>query len=687
MRFDRIVFTLIVFLGLLAGLTVVDTPTQAHPTKKKFRKKSAAAKLLKDTRAKMDTAKSELITGGKYACCIKPACDMCAKISGTCLCAVNVLQGKGACGECLEGWQSGKGSLKGVTAEKVTLLPTPVQPVAAIEVKPEPKIEAKQPEPEVPQVTPEPQAKPATEPATEPAPSHQHLTEARSMLNQAKRTLVAEGRYVCCIKGGCDSCAYEGECGCGEKLVEALNNKKNVTGTPTKKTKDEDGVCGECYDGWHAGRGAYAGIDPAEVKLAPMDSMPSSFALGTMFRQGSGTSWLPENTAMYAKMKEVGDWMLMYHPYAFTTYSNHTGPRGDSKFYSANWFMASAQREVKGLTDNGNGVLMIRGMFSFDPITVGRSGYPLLFQTGETNRGNPLVDRQHPHDLIMELALAYSAPITKNLVLSLYAAPVGEPALGPSAFPHRLSAMDNPEAPLGHHWQDSTHIASGVFTVGLGMEKWKLESSIFTGAEPDENRWNIDQPKFDSWSTRFSVNPHKNLSMQFSYGHLREPEALEAGTNIHRYTASVLYNHPFSNGSYLASAFIWGRNEKRNPRFDGYGTNAFLYEATYVRKEQQSIFWRYENVEKDELFVGEDDERRPARTPVHHDEGNPEIFRINRFTIGGVQNLPIPGDLQIGVGGSISFHAIPSALNPVYGNNPISTNVFVRFRFKRWGLF
>ncbi len=615
----------------------------AHP-RKKNRIPTKAAQTLKQARAKMDQAKAKLTAEGKYACCVKPTCDMCAAANGSCNCAVNVSQGKGSCGECLEGWQSGKGALKGIDAKKVTLL------------------------------TSDQQAMP-----DDGAPRPPELDEARALLNQAKRTMAGEGNYSCCVRGGCDSCAHEGNCSCGVNLAEKSSGKP----APGKTLADE-GVCGHCYDGWHAGKGAFDGYPLGDVSVARMEmDMPSSFGVGTMFRQGSGTSWIPESSQMYATMKDVGSWMVMTHPYAFANYSAQTGPRRASKFFSGNWFMASAQREVPGLTKYGNGTFMVRGMFSLDPVTVGRAGYPLLFQTGESNRGRPLVDRQHPHDLVMELAMAYSAPISKNLVMSLYVAPVGEPALGPSAFPHRLSAMENPEAPLGHHWQDSTHIASGVVTLGIGTSKWKIEGSSFTGAEPNENRWNFDRPKFDSWSTRFSVNPTRDLSMQVSYGSLKEPEALEPGVNIRRITASAAYNRTIGDDSFWATSFIWGRNEKRKPDGDGYGTNAFLVESTYFHRDRQSFFMRFEHVGKDELFL--DSPRLEGAESVPGEDGKVEIFPVKKFTLGAVQNLPIPGPFDIGIGASVGFHAIPGGLKPFYGNAPVATNVFLRFRVKRWG--
>ncbi|MEP7271274.1 MAG: hypothetical protein ABI882_07195 [Acidobacteriota bacterium] len=616
---------------LLAGLLsllLVPVAILAHDPRRKNPKPSKATPAIKAARAKMDAAKAKMAAAGKYDCCIKPTCDMCARNGGTCECAASVAAGRGACGECLEGWHAGLGVVKGVEPGAVTLRPSTERPVDD-ELK---RIE--------------------------------ELALAREALDSAKRTLATEGRYACCIGGGCDSCAYGADCPCGSNLADPSS------------AKEKKGVCGECLDGWHAGHGSFSGVELSEVTLGEMNmGMPSSFGVGTMFRQGSGTSWLPDSTPMYALMKQYGNWMLMAHAIVHLTYSKHTGPRGGEDFYGTNWFMASAQRAVKGLTSAGTGTLLFRGMVSLDPATVGGDGYPLLFQTGETYKGRPLVDRQHPHDFVMELAVAYSAPLTKNTFVSAYFAPMGEPALGPAAFPHRISAIDNPEAPLGHHWQDSTHIASGVVTLGIAQKYWKVEGSAFTGREPDERRWNIERPRFDSWSTRFSLNPHPNWSMQVSYGFLREPETIEPGVNTRRLTASVSHQMPVGDRSYLASAFVWGRNLKSGGLLvRDYATDAILGESTFSWRDRISIFGRYERAEKDELFG--------AGEHAH----DPLIFPIHRYTVGGVYNLPLPGAFDWGVGTSVSLHQMPEVLKLFYGNRPTSVTVFLRFRAKRMGV-
>jgi hypothetical protein len=621
-------------LTIASFLTLFITTAQAHDPKRRARKPTKASKRLKESRSKIDAAKAKLAKEGKYTCCTKPSCDLCARTNGKCECAHHVAAGHGACGECLEGWQAGSGTVKGVEAKSVAL-----RPVSKLQVEDQlARIE--------------------------------EIVLARKSMDEAKRILVAEGGYTCCIRSGCDSCAHAGHCPCGARLARLPSPAK-----AGKPKSDDDGVCGECLDGWRAGLGAFKGVEPDEIKLEKMNpEMPSSFGVGSMSRQGSGTSWLPESTPIYAFSTYAGSWMLMAHATAFVVYTSQPGSLGDQQLYSTNWMMGLAQREVAGLTRAGPGVLMLRGMISFDPLTVGGAGYPLLFQTGETYQGVQLTNRQHPHDFLMELAVAYSAPLTEKTVLSVYAAPMGEPALGPTAFPHRLSAVDNPEAPLSHHWQDATHIAAGVVTIGLAREKWKIEASTFTGREPDENRWGINHPKFDSWSTRFSVNPNRNLSMQVSYGFMNSPEAFQENLFLHRVTASASYHRFNGDRSYWATTFVWGRNYKGEKGYGAFKTDSFLIESTYSFKGRRSVFGRYENVEKEDLFGG-----------GHVHGSYAEIFRVQRLTLGGAYHVPLPGPFEWGVGATVGYHVFPPRTRIFFGDDPLSASVFLRLRPRRWG--
>src|SRR5207253_9881589 len=172
----------------------------------------------------------------------------------------------------------------------------------------------------------------------------------------------------------------------------------------------------------------------------------------------------------------------------------------------------------------------------------GEKGYPLLFQTGETANGRPLVDRQHPHDLFSELAISYSYALSKKTDVFAYLGYPGEPALGPVTFMHRPSSLDNPNSPISHHWVDATHITFGVVTIGFRLGKFKLEGSSFTGREPNGNRYSFDKPRFDSRSGRLAFNPNKNWAIQVSHGFVKSPEELHPVENIYKTTASVVYS-------------------------------------------------------------------------------------------------------------------------------------------------
>jgi hypothetical protein len=261
----------------------------------------------------------------------------------------------------------------------------------------------------------------------------------------------------------------------------------------------------------------------------------------------SGTSMNPPGWPMPMRMKPLGSWNAMFMAQAFIVDTQQSGPRGGDKFFSTNWFMANAEHRV-----GKNGAFQGQLMLSLEPATITDRRYPLLFQTGETAFGKPIVDAQHPHDFLMSLGFQYAHKLSEDTTLELYFAPVGDPALGPAAFPHRASAIELPQATLGHHWQDSTHIANEVVTAGIAYKKIKLEASGFYGSEPNENRWNIDSGPINSWSARLWYFPTKRWAAQVSAGHLTHPEALESGDQT-RMTASLEYSVPLPGGGWSSS--------------------------------------------------------------------------------------------------------------------------------------
>jgi hypothetical protein len=410
---------------------------------------------------------------------------------------------------------------------------------------------------------------------------------------------------------------------------------------------------------------------PAAADGAAMPAMDMSHGMAMtgmygpypMAREASGTSWQPEAAGMQGIHNMGEEWTTMLHGYVDAIYDHQGGPRGGSKAFSASMLMGMAQRPV-----GESGTLGLRAMLSLDP-AMGKTGYPLLFQTGETADGRtPLVDRQHPHDLFMELAATYSHRFAESRSAFVYVGLPGEPALGPPAFMHRLSGMDNPEAPISHHWLDSTHITYGVATLGTVWNKWKLEASAFNGREPDQYRWNIETRSFDSGSLRLSYNPTRNWALQVSYGRLASPEQIEPDVSVRRTTASAIYDTEIGSGHWQTT-FAWGRNSNKTSNGPGNTTNAYLLESAYKWRDTHTVFGRAERVDKDELFLDPD--------PRHH-----EIYKVNKLSLGYVYDFARVQRIRVGVGGVVSAYATPSALDSVYGSHARSFMVFLRAKIE-----
>src|SRR5262245_44151983 len=385
----------------------------------------------------------------------------------------------------------------------------------------------------------------------------------------------------------------------------------------------------------------------------------------SMGAMGSGTSWQPSSGPMHMQHWTKGDWLLMFHYHLFAGVNRQGGPRGVTKFESGNWFMPMAYHK------SGKGTLQLRGMFSAEPFTFSPGGSPLLFQTGETYKGQPLIDRQHPHDLFMELSAQYTLPLGERGTWFTYFGYPGEPALGPVAFPHRLSASENPSATLGHHLQDSTHISFGVLTTGFTYRWFKLETSIFNGREPDEHRYDFDAHKWNSRSARLWFMPNSNWAFQISHGFLRSPEGQEPDADIRRTSASVQYNRPFNRGNW-ASAFVWGRNHASKPG-ETRNLNGYTAESTVQFLDKNYIYTRIELVDKDELL------RTADRQLLGIREDHPS-FRIGAYTFGGVRDVWATDKVQFGIGSDLTFYSKPALLDAIYGKNPISWKLFFRIR-------
>jgi hypothetical protein len=362
-------------------------------------------------------------------------------------------------------------------------------------------------------------------------------------------------------------------------------------------------------------------------------------------------------------MTTKAGWMLMLHAVGFLNAVQQTGTRGRDRVFSTNWTMPMAQREL------GRGRLTIRAMLSLEPATITGRRYPELFQLGETAFGKPIVDGQHPHDLFMELAVLYDLRLGENALLSFYAAPMGDPAMGPTAYPHRTSASEDPVAVLGHHLQDSTHISDDVLTVGLTYRTVRVEASGFHGREPDEYRWDIDSGKIDSWSSRLTISPRQNWTGQYSIARLHSPEALNPTEDVTRMTASLMYNRPLLNGNW-ASTLVWGRNHT-SPGREVF--SSYLAESTVRFKTRNYLWGRIENVDKtNELLFGENP--LPPGFQEHF------LARVQAYTVGYDRDIDLVPHLRTAFGGQATLYGKPAFLSPIYGAHPLGVAFFLSLR-------
>ena len=393
-----------------------------------------------------------------------------------------------------------------------------------------------------------------------------------------------------------------------------------------------------------------------------MSNMSHAYSLSLpMTRNGSGTGWLPDESPMFGYMMHSSKWMYMIHGNIFLRYNSqdvtNKGTRGDSRFDIPNMIMLMGQRKV-----GRKGLFHFSTMVSFDNLVTGGRGYPLLFQSGETHEGKPLVDRQHPHDLFSELSVSYSHAFNQDLDAFLYLGYPGEPAIGPVTFMHRPSGWDNPDAPLSHHWIDATHITFGVATLGLRYKQFKLEGSSFTGREPDENRYNFDRPLFDSRSARLSFNPGKHWALQVSHAFIKSPEALHAH-DVYRTTASATYALRLASGALLNATGLWGMNKVKNHD----GEHAVLLEAS-LRKKRIVGYTRYELVQKsvEELNLDK------------NEYGHDRLFPVNALTLGAAYDLLRINPIRTSIGAQLTLYSAPSSLDALYGRHPLAAEIYLR---------
>lgn len=396
--------------------------------------------------------------------------------------------------------------------------------------------------------------------------------------------------------------------------------------------------------------------DPHAGHALPMTSVLGNWP---MARDASGTSWQPDLSEHHGIHWAQGDWSLMAHAVLDLVHSDQDGPRGDSKTFVAGMIMGSARRDY-----SDGATLNLRGMISPDPF-MGKEGYPLLLAAGETADGvSPIVDRQHPHDLFMELSVSYARPISGSDSVFIYLGLPGEPAFGPPAFMHRMSAMASPEAPITHHWLDSTHITFGVVTAGWVRDGFKLETSAFRGREPDQDRYDIEGPDFDSWSVRASWNPSPEWSLQVSWADVASPEQLEPDEDETRMSASLIHTRPLGDSGWWSTTLAWGAKTNDHDETKA----VWALETAFSPDDRWTVFGRAESVETDELVPG-------------HGGGHGPVYTVSKASVGAVREWQVRPNVRLGVGGLYTFNRVPAGLNSEYGNDPEGRMLFVRLRF------
>jgi hypothetical protein len=446
-------------------------------------------------------------------------------------------------------------------------------------------------------------------------------------------------------------------------LAIAANSTIAVAQTPTPKKPDSTSMSGS-MPGMEMGDSAMQPMTPEAMMIGPLGI--------SMDRMGSGTTWIPDAVSMPSRRRMLGGWMLMGHGFVFAQYDRQSGRRGGEQFGSLNWAMLMATKNVAG------GRFQARTMLSLDALGVTSRGYPLLLQTGETFNGVLLHDRQHPHDFWMELGALYQRAINKSIGWSIYAAPSGEPALGPVAFMHRPSAMDNPTAPISHHWQDATHISFGVVTAGIFTKRIQIEGSLFNSRDPDQYRWNFDHIKVDSYSSRITFNPNAAWSLTAGYGYLKSHEAFDPEESMHRATASVLHGRPLGNNGQIATALIWGVNKHAShPNF----ANSVLAESEAILDRKNTFFGRAEWVQKsaEDLVVDNTSVAAVASgAPTFPTE---QIFDVAALQLGYIREVGRTHKATVGLGAAGTLNFVPSLLRPAYGSStPVGLFVFLRVR-------
>lgn len=410
----------------------------------------------------------------------------------------------------------------------------------------------------------------------------------------------------------------------------------------------------------HTDHDAHAGHDMAGHDMtghdmaAHMAGMTGAYGAYPMSRDASGTSWQPDAASHGGVHSMAGDWMLMSHLDLQGVYSSQGGPRGDDKAFLAGMAMVQARRDFAS-----GDTLKLQAMLSPDPL-MGKSGYPLLLAAGETADGvHPLVDRQHPHDLFMELSASYSKRLSEKDSVFIYGGLPGEPAFGPPAFMHRPAAIDSPEAPITHHWLDSTHITFGVLTAGWVHDRFKLEVSRFRGREPDQHRYDIETGELDSTAVRISWNPTPNWALQASWAEQISPEQLSPDGDAQKWSASALYTGEIAGVGKTSFTGAFARKDGHH----GDTLDAWLGEASLKPNDRWTVFARAEAIQSDELGP-------------HHGH----VEDVSKLSVGVVRDFKLAPHVTFGVGALLTQNWVSDALSPSYGGDPTGGMGFIRLK-------
>ena len=346
-----------------------------------------------------------------------------------------------------------------------------------------------------------------------------------------------------------------------------------------------------------------------------------------------------------------------WHIHSHTTLSlvsdSQSGPRGGDKTFVAGMTMLMAGRSLDADND-----LELEAMLSPDAF-MGKSGYPLLLQTGETADGaTPLRDRQHPHDLFMGLTATLTHRFSGQVSGFVTAGYPGEFAFGPTAFMHRASGEDFPTAPISHHWLDSGHITFGVLTAGLRDGPITLEISQFTGREPDQYRFDFDPAHLDSTAVRLSWQVTAKLKAQASWARQVSPEALEPDINLRKSSLSLEYSRKLGTLGVWTSTLAFGRKQVEHGADKP--SDAILFENAWQVTPRWTVLGRFERVYSDELAA--------------------QPYWVAKTELGGMRTFAINDNASLSLGLMRQFNAIPDGLKSVYGSNPTGTVAFMTLK-------